>query len=193
MIRIAEASRFLIPAFWAIWAAGWAIGAIGIKRAQWRESPRQAVYNRAPVLLGAIMLLRPQWFPPALSYRFVSFGPALPALGTILVFLGLIFALWARWHLGRNWSGTVTVKRDHTLIRSGPYRLVRHPIYSGMLVALFGTALAIGAPYGFVGAALILAGFVIKLQAEEARMRETFPTEYDDYCRRTARLIPGVF
>jgi protein-S-isoprenylcysteine O-methyltransferase Ste14 len=192
MREIAELSRTLIPVFWAIWAVGWLISAIGIKRAQWRESRATAIWNRAPVVLGMIMLLRPQWLPAALTYRFVPPEPELPALGTILVFLGLLFALWARAHLGRNWSGAVTVKKGHTLITSGPYRWVRHPIYSGVLLALFGTALAIGEARGFIATALILIGFVIKLMVEEARMRETF-ADYADYCRHTARLIPGMF
>ena len=193
MSEIAELSRYLIPAFWVIWVVGWLIGAIGVKRALWRESRATAIYNRAPVLLGTLMLLLPRWLPATLTRRFVPSGPAPPAIGTILVFLGLLFALWARWHLGRNWSGTVTVKKGHTLIRSGPYRYVRHPIYSGMLLALVGTALAIGAPYGFIATALILIGFVLKLRVEEERMRDTFPVDYDSYSRRTARLIPGVF
>jgi protein-S-isoprenylcysteine O-methyltransferase Ste14 len=85
------------------------------------------------------------------------------------------------------------VKVGHTLITSGPYRSVRHPIYSGMTLALVGSALATGAPYGFVGLALILFGFLVRVGQEEALMRETFPGEYDDYSRHTARLIPGVY
>jgi protein-S-isoprenylcysteine O-methyltransferase Ste14 len=106
---------------------------------------------------------------------------------------GLLFTFWARWHLGANWSGAVTVKQDHTLVVSGPYRWIRHPIYTGITTALFGTALAVGTARAFVGAALILVGFLIKLQVEEARMRETFPADYVDYSRHTSRLIPGVF
>ena len=193
MVHIAEASRYLIPALWLIWAIGWTAGAFRVKRTRWRETRGSAVYNRVPVLLGVVMLLRPQWLPAGLTRRFVPPSPELPALGTILVFLGLVFALWARWHLGGNWSGTITVKEGHTLITTGPYRWVRHPIYTGMVVALLGTALAIGAPYGFVGTGLVLLGFIVKLSVEEARMRETFPAEYADYCRHTARLIPGVF
>ncbi|HXP03262.1 MAG TPA: isoprenylcysteine carboxylmethyltransferase family protein [Stellaceae bacterium] len=193
MTQLAEVSRHLIPVFWAIWLAGWLIAAIGVKRTQWRESRATAIYNRAPVLLAVVMLVRPQWLPAALTYRFVPGGPELPAFGTIFVLGGLLFAAWARVHLGGNWSGAVTVKQGHTLITSGPYRWVRHPIYTGMLLALVGTALAIGAAYGFVATALILIGFILKLQVEEARMRDTFPADYDNYSRHTARLIPGVF
>lgn len=193
MNALADASRYLIPAFWLIWLVGWLLGTIGIKRAQWRESGAAAIWNRAPVLLGAVMMMGPRWLPAALTHPLWPPGPELPALGTILTLLGLLFAVWARVHLGGNWSGTVTVKHDHTLITSGPYRFVRHPIYTGMLAALLGTALAEGNACGFIGTALILLGFVIKLLVEEGRMRATFPRDYDDYSRHTARLIPGVF
>jgi len=144
------------------------------------------------VVIGCALLVFPRMVPAALNRPVLPAGPAAPFCGVVLVAAGLVFSVWARWHLGRNWSGEVTVKEGHTLIRTGPYRWLRHPIYTGILLALLGTALAIGAARGFIAAALILAGFVVKLRVEEARMRETFP-EYADYCRRTARLVPGVF
>jgi protein-S-isoprenylcysteine O-methyltransferase Ste14 len=94
-------------------------------------------------------------------------------------------------HLGRNWSATVTVKESHTLIRTGPYRYVRHPIYSGILLALLGTAVAIGERRGFVAVAVALVGIAWKASVEERRMRETFP-EYAQYRRKTAALVPFV-
>ncbi|HTZ35055.1 MAG TPA: isoprenylcysteine carboxylmethyltransferase family protein [Stellaceae bacterium] len=193
MRELAYASRYLIPALWIVWIVGWTAAAYGVKRIRWREPAREAILNRGPVLLGVAILLTPRWWPAALTYRFVPGGPVLPVLGTLLVLGGLLFTVWARWHLGRNWSSTVAVKEAHTLVRSGPYRWVRHPIYSGLLAAFVGTALAIGAGYGFIGFALIFAGLLVKLLAEEARMRETFPAEYAEYCRHTARLIPGVY
>jgi protein-S-isoprenylcysteine O-methyltransferase Ste14 len=193
MTRLAELSGQLIRLLWAVWIIGWLLAAIGTKRTQWREPRSAAIWNRAPVLLGMVMLLCPRLLPITLTHRILPPAPELPALGLLLVAAGLLIAGWARWHLGGNWSGTVTVKAGHALIRTGPYRLVRHPIYSGILLALVGTALAIGAIYGFVATGLILLGLVVKLQAEEARMRDTFPAEYADYSRHTARLIPGVF
>ena len=192
MNSLASASRWLIPAFWIAWLAIWIGASFNVKRTREREDWRTGFYNRAPVTLGAVMLAWPGWLPVALTRRLL-WGPEGPALGTVLVAAGLAFSLWARWHLGRNWSGIVTVKQDHTLITDGPYRFVRHPIYSGLLLALLGSALATGAPYGFVAIALILIGFVIKLRVEEERMRQTFPADYDSYSRHTARLIPGVY
>ncbi len=193
MNSLTESWRILIPALWLIWIVGWCLAAIGTKRAQWRESWRDAVTNRLPLLLGMFLMMTPRGPLDFFAWRIVPSGFAAPLWGVVLTAAGLLFTVWARWHLGGNWSGAVTVKQDHTLIVSGPYRWVRHPIYTGITVAIFGTALAAGTARAFVGAALILVGFVIKLRVEEARMRETFPAEYADYSRRTARLVPGVF
>jgi protein-S-isoprenylcysteine O-methyltransferase Ste14 len=134
----------------------------------------------------------PGWLPGVLAVRFASPGLALALLGIAILAGGLGFAGWARRHLGRNWSGWVTVKDDHTLICTGPYRLVRHPIYSGLLLAFAGNALAIGEWRGVLAVAFGFLAFVLKLRIEEARMRETFP-EYDRYTQQVAALIPGLF
>jgi protein-S-isoprenylcysteine O-methyltransferase Ste14 len=193
MNYFAESWRILIPALWLVWIVGWGLAAIGAKRTQWRESWREAVPNRLPMVLGMFLMMTPRGPLGFFAWRIVPSGFEAPLWGVVLTAAGLLFTFWARWHLGGNWSGAVTVKQDHTLIVSGPYRWVRHPIYTGITVAIFGTALAAGTARAFVGAALILVGFVIKLRVEEDRMRETFPAEYADYSRRTARLVPGVF
>jgi len=191
MYGLAATSRYLIPVFWLSWLAIWIGASFRVKQTRSREPIGGALLNRVPVLAGAAMLAAPQWLPAALKLPLLT-GPLPPTIGTILVFAGLALAVWARWHLGRNWSGAVVVKQGHTLTRTGPYRRVRHPIYSGVLLALLGTALAIGEPRGFVATALILCGFLVKLSSEEARMREIF-ADYADYSRDTARLIPGVY
>lgn len=189
MDSITELSRYLIPALWLIWIAGWWIAARDVKPAHWQETRREALVNHGPLVLGMMLMMVPV---PGLSQHLLPAGPAVPFAALVLTALGLAFACWARWHLGGNWSAGVTVKEGHTLIRSGPYRWVRHPIYTGIDLALLGSALLLGSPRGFLGAALIMLSFVIKLRAEEARMRETF-ADYDAYSRRTARLIPGVY
>jgi protein-S-isoprenylcysteine O-methyltransferase Ste14 len=97
-----------------------------------------------------------------------------------------------RRHLGREWSGLVTLKEGHRLIRTGPYRTVRHPIYSGLPLAVFGTALAIGQWRGVIAVVCNLIGLLRKVQVEETLMVRTFP-EYQEYRQRTAAPIPGVY
>src|SRR5271154_5668945 len=102
---IAQASPYAIPTLWAIWITLWIATAFNVKRTQWRESRRIAVWNRAPVLLGCVMLAWPRSLPPLFNRQILPPWPEPPFLGTLLVAAGLIFAVWARWHLGGNWSG----------------------------------------------------------------------------------------
>ena len=110
--------------------------------------------------------------------------------GVALLAAGLLFAVWARVHLGRNWSGAVTVKEGHELIRTGPYKLTRHPIYSGLLLAVIGTAITSGTLRAWVGVVIIAIAFAVKVRAEERFMRETFPGEYERYCEEVPALVP---
>jgi protein-S-isoprenylcysteine O-methyltransferase Ste14 len=103
-----------------------------------------------------------------------------------------LFAAWARVTLGRNWSATITVKQDHDLITSGPYRFVRHPIYTGLLLGLAGIAVARGEWRGVLGVVLAFGAFWRKLRIEERWMREQFGGAYDEYSRRVAALIPRI-
>ena len=105
---------------------------------------------------------------------------------------GLLLSIWARAYLGRNWSGTVTVKVGHQLIRSGPYRWVRHPIYSGLILAMIGTAINKGQLCGFVAVVLLWIGFTLKSRIEERFMGTTFGAEYEDYRRTTGAIVPGL-
>lgn len=197
MDRVVAVSNDLIALLWAVWLVVWIVAGFFVKRTQRRGALGATLLERAPILVGFFLFLLPHWMPhrlpSALTHRLLEEGPVLALVALALIFGGVVFSIWARAHLGRNWSGEVMVKVGHSLITSGPYRWVRHPIYTGMLLALLGTALAIGAPYGFLGTALILIGFIVKLHVEEARMRETFPGAYERYSARTARLIPGVY
>jgi protein-S-isoprenylcysteine O-methyltransferase Ste14 len=193
MHPVAAIANLLIVALWAIWVIVWTVAAFFVKRTRRKEVLGAMLQERVAVVAGAVVLIRPAWLPRILRQHFWIERPGLALVALALVICGMLFAYWARVHLGRNWSGQVIVKVDHALITSGPYRWVRHPIYAGMLTALAGTALATSAPYGFIGLALILFGFLVRVRLEEALMRETFPAEYDRYSQHTARLIPGVF
>jgi protein-S-isoprenylcysteine O-methyltransferase Ste14 len=110
--------------------------------------------------------------------------------GLALLIAGLLFAVWARVHLGRNWSGSVTVKEGHELIRTGPYGLVRHPIYTGLITAVLGTAIVSGTVRAALGLVIISGSLVLKLRTEEDFMRETFPDQYPRYANQVPALIP---
>jgi protein-S-isoprenylcysteine O-methyltransferase Ste14 len=189
---LAVSLRFLIPAMWLAWAVFWTVAARRTKPARWRESVGSRTSHVVPLLACAALLAEPRWLPPILSARVAPPGRLFPVFGTVIIAAGLGFAVWARTHLGRNWSGIVTVKQDHALVRTGPYRAVRHPIYTGLLLALIGTAMAIGEWRGVVAVIFALIGFLWKIQVEEKRMRENFP-EYAHYRRQTSALIPLLY
>jgi protein-S-isoprenylcysteine O-methyltransferase Ste14 len=111
-------------------------------------------------------------------------------IGAATLAAGLAFSVWARVHLGKNWSGVVTIKEDHELIRSGPYALARHPIYTGILVAFIGTAIARNEWRGLVAVVIVFAALWRKLKLEERWLGETFGDRYAKYRDEVAALIP---
>jgi protein-S-isoprenylcysteine O-methyltransferase Ste14 len=124
--------------------------------------------------------------------RVLPAEPWVAALGVAVTAAGLLFAIWARAYLGSNWSGTVTVKVGHQLIRTGPYRWVRHPIYSGMILAMIGTAINIGQLRGVVAVVLLWIGFIMKSRIEERFMTNTFGAEYTEYSHTTGAIVPRL-
>jgi protein-S-isoprenylcysteine O-methyltransferase Ste14 len=128
-------------------------------------------------------------------FRFVNFAPVNPVLssfGVILCAAGMAFLVWARHHLGRNWSQAVTAKVGHELVTSGPYRYVRHPMYAGGFLACIGSAIVCGGAFIFL---LVTLGaiFLQRVGAEDKLMEQQFPSEYPDYKKRTKALIPFVW
>ena len=117
--------------------------------------------------------------------------PARAGVGVALFALGLVFAVWARLHIGRNWGTPMTEKDEPELVTSGPYRLVRHPIYSGILVAGAGTAVALSWPW-LVAVALAAVYFLYSASVEERYLTEQFPDAYPAYKRSTKMLLPFI-
>jgi len=185
--------RLLLVAMWVGWLAYWAIAARGAKATQWREPLRANWLHYVLAWIGIIVLLVPFATPAILAEPFLPpslIGTPIPmGLGVILTALGLGVAIAARITLAGNWSARVEIKEDHTLIRSGPYRYVRHPIYSGILLALLGSAIALDRWRGLLGFVLIFASLLLKARHEENRLRQVLP-EYGAYARETAALIP---
>ena len=183
--------RHLIFWIWCAWALFWLVMAIGTKRTQRREPLGSRLgYVLIGLIGGVLIAWRGQPLAGALSLRLWPRSATPYWIGLALLVAGLGFAVWARVHLGRNWSGTVTVKQDHELIRTGPYGYVRHPIYTGLITGLIGTAICAGTLRAALGVAIISTALWIKSRTEERFMRETFPGQYQNYCGEVPALIP---
>ena len=186
--------RELVPALWLAWFIYWRVSATDVKAVQRRESPASRAAHIVPlVITGILLFMRDIPGGGVLFERFLPRSYATYWSGTALVALGLAFSVWARILLGRNWSGTVTVKQEHELIRSGPYAHVRHPIYTGLLFALIGSAIVRGEWRGVLAVLIAFAALWRKLRLEERWMIETFGDEYRRYREHTAALIPFLF
>jgi protein-S-isoprenylcysteine O-methyltransferase Ste14 len=183
-------ASLVLAALWLAWCAYWLISARNVKVTRRRESPGSRALHIGPMFFAAVLMAVPQLPIGWLNGRFVPATAPIHALGVILVAAGLGFAVWARVHLGRNWSGDITLKQEHELVRSGPYALARHPIYSGMLVAMLGTAIAIGQWRGLVAFAFFAAAVLRRVSVEERWMGEIFPDAYARYRREVPALIP---
>jgi protein-S-isoprenylcysteine O-methyltransferase Ste14 len=156
--------------------------------------------HRLVSLFGVVLLFSPLgWlakFGAVVAFTVGRIWAPSAVLGWLLfalAALGFAFCWWARVHIGKLWSGFVTLKEDHRIVDTGPYALVRHPIYSGVMVAALATGLMRASPAAFLGAVLIAVGFSMTARIEEGFLREQLGAEgYDDYRRRVGMLIPGV-
>ena len=182
----------IIRGCWLVFVAIWVIAAISTKRTVYRESQAQRLRYWVWLVIAYFLLLYGPRLPYPLSLRIVPHVAPTAWVAAVSCVIGLVFASWARVTLGRNWSGVVTLKEGHELVEGGPYRFVRHPIYTGILTMFFATALALGHLAGFAAALLVLASFWIKLRDEERLMLQQFPERYAAYRRRAKRIIPFV-
>jgi len=179
-----------IGVLWLAWLAYWLVAARNVKPTRRQESWANRSLTVALIVPAALLMtVRARWLP-WLGARFLPDKSIVYLLGLLLVMAGLAFAVWARVYLGRNWSGTVTVKENHELIRSGPYAIVRHPIYTGLLLAMLGTAIVLGEWRGLLSFCFLSAAFWFKLRREERFMADSFPDTYPSYRAQVSALIP---
>jgi protein-S-isoprenylcysteine O-methyltransferase Ste14 len=184
--------RWLFPLLWLAFVAVWIAMARGGKAVAERESAFSRLSHYLPLAIAIYLLAAPHVPFALLNDRFAPLSLWLVQLGAALTFAGIAFAIWARVSIAGNWSSDVTLKRDHELIVNGPYAFVRHPIYTGILLALIGTGLAVGEWRAALAVALAAAAFWRKLGIEEAVMRRQFGEAYVRYAARVPALIPFV-
>ncbi len=178
------------PVVWIFFVVYWLIKARNTKATQ-RIEPAATRILRPLIFLIAIVLLSTNRIPlPWLNLQLWPVGLLPFWLGAAVTIAGLLFAVWARDHLGRNWSSSVTIKQGHELITTGPYAVARHPIYTGILTGFLGMAIAIAQVRAFIAFVLIFLSFWIKLRIEEKWMRSQFGEAYAAYASKTAAVVP---
>ena len=178
---------------WTAFIAVWLVTAIRTKRTRTAESFLGQLPYRLVTVAGVLLIFPNRYTIDVLRTHILPWSPIFLDIGAVLTALGILFAFWARFHLGRNWSGNVTIKTDHELIRTGPYARIRHPIYTGILLALLGTGLANDLWRSAIGFGLVLFGFWLKARREESVLEREFGVGFADHVRATGMFVPRVF
>jgi protein-S-isoprenylcysteine O-methyltransferase Ste14 len=184
--------EYTIYALWVAWLVSWTVAMLWSNRTEKRDAIGAELFFRALFYLGLILVFA---FPPGHHYfaqtQFWQFGEAMNWIWAVLTAAGLLFTWWARIHLGRLWSDWVVKKAGHHVVDTGPYRLVRHPIYAGLIFAALASAIEKGTSFALLGVAIVTLAFYIKARREERFLRaELGENAYDAYARKTAMLVP---
>lgn len=182
----------LLPSFvlWLIFGIYWGLAGLNSAATEKSESSVSTYFHQFMLGVAFLLLALPV---PGLNGWFLPPELWVVATGGIIQAGFMLLAVWARLHLGRNWSAEVRIAVDHELVRSGPYRLLRHPIYTAMLGMFWGTALASSQFHALLGLAILVAAYLRKTRLEEQILHQTFGAEYDAYRRDTWALVPLLF
>jgi protein-S-isoprenylcysteine O-methyltransferase Ste14 len=181
-----------VTILWVGWVLYWFVSAWGVRRNERGESTGQRVLTAAILGVGGFLIFARSSGFGVLDRRFLPDQPIIKAGAMVLIVTGLGISVWARRHIGQFWSARVMLKKDHQLIQTGPYARVRHPIYSGLLLALTGTALFVGEWRALMGVLVIFLAHGWKARREEILLALQFGASYDEYRERTGSLLPRI-
>jgi protein-S-isoprenylcysteine O-methyltransferase Ste14 len=187
--RLLQAVMFL----WMVVALVWIVSALGTKRTIRSQSSGSQLLYTAILAVGVYLIFAQKSGIPWLDHQLFPVTVPIAVVGLLAVLMGIAFSVWARFMLGGNWSNRVTVKENHTLVRRGPYRIVRHPIYSGILLGMLGSALQRGELRCFAGVLICWFSFWLKTRAEERFMVQSFGEQYLQYRHKVKALAPFIF
>ncbi len=182
----------IISGCWFVFWVYWSLGVLGIRAPKRKVSFAFTVLNTGLLYIGFVLVLAGHMGPQPLALRFTSDTTWIDGAGTVLVVAGIALAIWSRRVLGANWSGAVKITENQHLICIGPYAVVRNPIYTGIALAVFGTALVAGTVAGVIGFALVVVSFWLKGRREERLLLVEFGDEYAAYRARTKSMIPFI-
>jgi protein-S-isoprenylcysteine O-methyltransferase Ste14 len=175
---------------WYVLSLVWLVMWFGMKRAKRSETPWERVQHVVPVLVSFWLLFERQW--PLLDLRLLPETPGVLWVGVLVTALGVGIGVWARLSLGTNWSGMVTLKKGHELIRTGLYKRIRHPIYTGILAGFLGTELIKGQVRGLLGFLILWLSFYFKARREENFLRQEFGEGFEEHARHTGMFLPKL-
>ncbi|MCB0746157.1 MAG: isoprenylcysteine carboxylmethyltransferase family protein [Ignavibacteriae bacterium] len=179
---------------WAVVLIYWLWSARKIKSFSKIESiSKRAFFYWLPLAIGALLLGPGNWFGNnIIREQFVPHSYLVEFIGLAVCIFGAFIAIWSRQLIGKNWSLAVQLKEDHELIQKGPYSLVRHPIYSGLILLFLGNAVMVGDWRGLIAVAIVFASFLYKSRKEENWLIAQFGTKYKNYKKNTDMFIPGI-
>jgi protein-S-isoprenylcysteine O-methyltransferase Ste14 len=183
----------LLALIWMAWLLSWLVGAFFSGRTEKHVRTWDSRAFHIPIIVGAVLLM--PWTAEALGETPLwKLGPAATYFLAALTAAGCLFTWWARLHLGRFWSNAITRKEGHRVVDTGPYALVRHPIYTGLIGALIATSIAIGIATALLATAIIAFGLWQKARMEEGFLITELGAEaYGSYRRRVPMLVPTAF
>jgi protein-S-isoprenylcysteine O-methyltransferase Ste14 len=181
----------ILSILWVLWLLSWFLASMWTADTATQQSTGSRVRESLPIWIGAFLIARPP--RGALAAPLFTKAGWVEWLAVALAASGLVFTWWARVHLGRLWSSRVEVKVGHAVIRSGPYAIVRHPIYSGLLLAMAASAVARDTAAAALGVLGVTAGLVMRLRHEERLLCERLGDAYRSYRREVAALIPYIW
>ena len=184
--------HFLIDIPWIVCIAVWVVGALKTRRTESKEPVSSRSLTLVLLILGYSLVFSNVAKFGFLGERFMPHTWLLRTTGVVLTWVGIGLAVWARLHLGAYWSARVTIKENHQLIRTGPYARLRHPIYSGLGLAIFGSVLVIDTWGGLLGVLLVGTAYWIKARKEEFMLAAQFGEAFQEHCRRTGFLFPKL-
>jgi len=184
--RATQLAAWLWNTLLVVWVLMW----FGMKRAKKLETPGERLQHVIPVVLAFWLLFGNPG--KLLNLRLLPQTPLVLWIGLLLTALGVGISIWARLSLGANWSGMVTLKQNHELIRKGLYRWIRHPIYTGILLGFIGTALIESHARGWLGFAILLLSFYFKARREENFLKQEFGEGFEEHLRQTGMFLPKL-
>lgn len=179
---------------WGTFLLYWLWSARKVKQTVQSESAfKRFIMYWLPLIIAVLLLGPGEWFGQSFFHeQFVPHSTLVESIGLSLCILGALLACWSRYLLGQNWSSVVQLKQDHELVTSGPYKYVRHPIYTGLLFLFFGNAIMVGDWRGLIAVAIVFVSFWRKLKLEENWLGKHFGNLYSNYIEQTKALLPGI-